>query len=363
VLEALLKAEEMGYKISLKKEELIQNMIWQLQNSRSFNDRISYLKILRMVNAPIDYASNIAQVTANEKYGLADLLNILELKQKCQLKADLKILDHFKKKTLFGNIYFSEDSDKTGLLTNNMYITLLAYRVLKNDSLTDPEELRKIRNYFLENRKNGSWVNTYESALIVEAILPDLLNGKKRVEQSVLTIGKLHSNSTIDKFPFEMTLPSTDTITISKTGDLPVYFTAYQHSWNNNPVKKSGDFTIDSRFSTAAGSDVLEAGHEVKLLVDVRVKKDAEYVMIEIPVPAGCSYAGKKNFMPNEAHREYFKNMTSIFCEHLSKGNYHFEIDLIPRYTGKYTLNPARVELMYFPVFNANNEIRHVVIK
>jgi len=85
--------------------------------------------------------------------------------------------------------------------------------------------------------------------------------------------------------------------------------------------------------------------------------------MINIPIPGGCSYADKKNNYANESHREYFKNETSIFIEKLSKGNYTFEIELIPRYSGTYTLNPAKIELMYFPTFNANNEIKKVEIK
>ena len=85
--------------------------------------------------------------------------------------------------------------------------------------------------------------------------------------------------------------------------------------------------------------------------------------MINIPVPGGCSYADRGNNYKNEIHREYFKNETAIFCEKLARGKYTFEIDLIPRYAGKYTLNPAKVELMYFPTFNANNELKKVTIK
>jgi hypothetical protein len=35
----------------------------------------------------------------------------------------------------------------------------------------------------------------------------------------------------------------------------------------------------------------------------------------------------------------------------------------MPRYSGKYTLNPAKAELMYFPMFNANNELKKVTIE
>ena len=77
--------------------------------------------------------------------------------------------------------------------------------------------------------------------------------------------------------------------------------------------------------------------------------------MINVPIPASCSYADKPNNFPGEAHREYFKQETAIFCEKLAAGTYEFEIELMPRYTGTYTLNPAKVELMYFPTFFANN--------
>lgn len=107
----------------------------------------------------------------------------------------------------------------------------------------------------------------------------------------------------------------------------------------------------------------MKAGQETKLIVNLEVKKDADYLMINIPVPGGCSYADKGNYFKNEVHREYFKNETTIFCEQLKKGNYSFEVNLIPRYSGKYTLNPAKVELMYFPTFNANNELKRVTIK
>ena len=74
------------------------------------------------------------------------------------------------------------------------------------------------------------------------------------------------------------------------------------------------------------------------------------------PVPAGCSYASKPvNFSRSEVYREYFKEKTVIFSEKLPVGTYQFTVPLLPRFTGKYTLNPVKVELMYFPVVNANN--------
>ncbi|MCQ4818723.1 hypothetical protein NE450_15385, partial [[Eubacterium] rectale] len=52
--------------------------------------------------------------------------------------------------------------------------TLTAYRILRAAG-NRKAELEKIRNYFFEQRKSGSWRNTYESSRIVETIMPDML--------------------------------------------------------------------------------------------------------------------------------------------------------------------------------------------
>lgn len=61
-------------------------------------------------------------------------------------------------------------------------------------------------------------------------------------------------------------------------------------------------------------------------------------------------------------YREYFKEKTVIFSEKLPVGTYQFTVPLLSRFTGKYTLNPVKVELMYFPVVNANNAGREIGI-
>ena len=86
--------------------------------------------------------------------------------------------------------------------------------------------------------------------------------------------------------------------------------------------------------------------------------------MVEIPIPAGCSYDKDRSSVNYyEVHREYFKNKTSIFCEKLNAGTHVFRVKLQPRYSGSYTMNPAKVESMYFPVLSGRNNIKKVVIK
>lgn len=88
--------------------------------------------------------------------------------------------------------------------------------------------LEKIRNYFLETRRDGYWQNTYESSQIIETILPDLVVNKNQLQKSVLVISG-DGSKTITDFPFQQEMDPTQKITISKTGDFPVYLTTYQH--------------------------------------------------------------------------------------------------------------------------------------
>ena len=100
------------------------------------------------------------------------------------------------------------------------------------------------------------------------------------------------------------------------------------------------------------------------LQVVVDVKGDADYVLVEIPIPAGCTYTEKsQSYWYEGYHREYFKNKLSIFCQGLAKGRHVFIVQLMPRYTGTYQLNPAKAELLYFPVLYGREGEKRVGIE
>ena len=85
--------------------------------------------------------------------------------------------------------------------------------------------------------------------------------------------------------------------------------------------------------------------------------------MLEIPIPAGCSYAqnkARKHWREN--HREYEKHQVITYIQDLPEGKMTLEIELEPRYTGRFNLNPAKAEMMYFPVLQANNAASKVSI-
>ncbi len=362
VIEALTLAEQMGYDTKINKNQFIEFLIWELENKQNLQSRLKILNMLKLLNAEISYRKFLSEIQKDSMLTLNDRLRIIDLKQRCNIDYYLDTIEYYQKKTMFGNIYFADESEKSNLTQNDIQNTLLAYRIFKNDTLNnDNEILTKIRNYFFEKRSSGYWRNTYESAQIIETILPDLMHDKPKPEQPTLRL-KGDINKIISSFPFEMQINPKQQIQISKQGDLPVYFTGFQKYWDSSPSPGKEDFEIYTSLNSAVDT-VLLAGKPVTLTTRVVVEKDAEYVMINIPVPAGCSYVEKKNNYNTRIHREYFKNETTIFCESLSKGEYIFKVELIPKYTGKYTINPAKIELMYFPVFNANNGLKRVEIK
>ena len=350
VTAALLMAEEAGYAINLNKQAQIDHLAAQL-NQRSESDSIGCMMQLADLNAKIDYKSYIDSFAVHHKnLSVYARLRLAQLQQKAGLPMDLPFILSGQHHTLFGNVYWGDDSYY--FFDNSIQETLLTYQILRKQGGYD-ELLQKVRGFFLEQRKDGHWRNTYESSLILETILPDVMAEQAR-GNAELKIG----DSTITKFPYAATVQGT--VNISKKGGLAVYFTAYQQFHNSHPEKLFNKFSVSSSF----GKDKLSAGEAVTLSVEIYAEAAAEYVLVEIPIPAGCSYVDQSQaWSNNEVHREYFKHKVSIFCSSLSKGKHTFTVSLLPRYTGSYHLNPAKVELQYFPVFMGREGMKKVEIR
>lgn len=372
VLEALLTAREMGYIITLNLDELIQNEIERMWSAESIELKIKSLKCLSRMDAPLNY-SRLTEEFAQDKYlSVESKLLLLLIRQRAQLTSAYDTLLRYRKSTLFGNTYFAlpylskqcVGKKCHGIVEydRSLATNLLVYRILRQDSLTDPALLRKMRNYFLEVRSSNCYLNTWETANYIETIIPDLLEDLGPVAPVTLRLSGA-VNQVIDTFPFTISPSQTGTIEVSKRGTWPVYLTAYHRFWEPEPEVKNDQFELSTVF--VGTGDVLRAGSPVVMRVRLDVKKDAEYVMLEVPIPAGCSYnsTNQAGYWTQEVHREHYKDRVSIFCRRLQAGAYSFDISLLPRFTGHYTLNPAKAEQMYFPIFYGNNALRKVGIE
>ena len=365
VIEALLDAEKEGYKIDIDKKKMVDELVYQLSRVNGV-DKIQALQILKKMDAQVDYKTPIALYEKEQKMlkgrqpqTLYEKMQIWRLKQQLGEAFSIDSLMHYSHRTLLGNLYFGEPG--YAFFNNSIQNTLLAYTLLKNSGKSE-HLLKSLRYYLLEQRRSNEWRNTYETALILETILPDMIHGGNKPGKSAISFsGGL--DRTVTEFPFTLTADDNSRITIKKQGDLPVYLSAYQQFCNAEPQEVKKDFAVKTSFETSDGQPLLQlkGGEPAILKTEVKVNREAEYVMIEIPIPAGCSYEEKEQqWWGNEVYREYFKNKVSIFCRKLTEGNFVFKVKLLPRYSGNYNLNPAKAELMYFPVFYGREGMKKI---
>lgn len=384
VLSALLDAEEAGYATDLNKEQVSAALEQELKTTLEALKRmpktqlpwgksmlLDELMLLKRLGASIDYVGYLKTIDGQLKnHSVADQLKVWNASLMMDPEQHLTESSMTKesKRTLLGSMYWGDRENDVNLFRiavlpsdNSIENTLMAYEMLKK--LGGREELLKsIRHYFFECRHQGRWRNTYESSRIIETLLPDLLKGGESLDQLSLTV----NGHRVTQFPYVDSLVTSRPVELKKTGALPLYVTTYQQAWNEKPLRELGKgFSVTSSF-TADGDTLshLKAGKRTALEVLVHVSEAANYVQVEIPIPAGCSYDTKsRGYLSGEVHREYFKEKVVIFCRQLEKGDHRFVVNLLPRYTGVYHLNPAKVELMYFPTFYGHEGMKRLRIE
>lgn len=360
-LESLVQARDAGYSTKVDTALVAQQLRYHLEKSNSYN-KLSTLEILHTLGYAFDYKRHVLDLERAPNQALEYKLRLMRLRQLQHMPIELDSLLSLKRETMLGGAYWGEQ--KFSLYNSSVSNTLLAYQILRSAGGHE-RELRQIRNWLLQERRSGHWRNTYESARVLETLLPDLLEENKSVTATEVylqghKLPKLQQNA-----PLDTLLLPTKTLELQVHGQQPVYLSAHQSYWVQEPEPVTKDFTVKTSFASEAREAELQAGVPVTLQVEVQVKADADFVLIEVPIPAGCSYDEKENQQTSawETHREYYRDKVSIFADHLPKGSYTYTIRLLPRYKGKYTLNPAKAELMYFPTFYGREKSKRIGIK
>ncbi len=308
----------------------------------------SLVRIYERTKDPLKYARRNSY--------LKEKLLLTEMRQKLNLEYDRSLLTNNLRKDVLGSIRVVDTLHSNYWYNNADASNVIAYRIVKNDSsLMQHKEAMQM--HILGTKRYG-W-NTYQASSAVMSILPDLLaeSAGKENQATIMLAGK--ENKTINQFPYETVVKSGENLRIKKESGTPLIFSSYI-------IKRQKEQRLGDAFEITTSLPVhsLRKGVPVTMTVTVQVKEEnAEHIIIEVPIPAGCSYANKSQSYGYEVHREYFKEYTAIFCEKLPVGTYSFSIELLPRYTGTYTINPAKIEMMYFPVVNANNNIHSIKIE
>jgi len=366
VLNVLAKAKENGYSTTAfdKGIRFVTNF---LPGARP-KQQVEILDLLSSIDQPTHYDTYLAQLDSLS-WGLKEQYTIIKIKQKQKLEYELDSLEAYRRTTLFGGDYWGRKS--LDIMSQDVDLGILAFQIYQHEGQRD--RLRAIRQFFIMRRSELSTTygrrygrNTYETAKILSTLIPNIL---AQASNGVITANQLtivgDDSDTITKFPFKQVLHGASTIEVKKQGTGILFFTVFQQFLNKAPTPKKDLFEINTKL-VQDGKTIknLKKGEHVQLIVDVQVGKDTEYALVEIPIPAACSYFSKPNNRRGvEVHREYFRNKTAIFCRKLPAGDHQFTIDLEVRFAGQYTLLPVKLEQMYFPIFYGRNESKMVMVE
>lgn len=348
------------YHIDFPKNIIKVTCLVLMQENNSFADKLFGLSMLHSLGEKMDYQTLVNKLDTVKNLTLQERLDLAELKAKCGLPVDYEWLNKYREETMNGSVYYKFNNGQY-VYDNEMMNTLQVYRILQADSLRDSkDERQKMRDYFYNQKalsRTSHWRNTYESAMILRTLSDDMKQSLGEEKKKVRFSGAMQEE--IDQFPYEKKVPADGVLDISQNGTSPVYLSVSSTYWDRPDKAKGRGFSIQTSFSDTA----LTVSQRVKMKVTVTVEKDADYVLIHVPIPAGCTYASKdRSWKNNEVYREHYKEHTNIFCSALTRGVYEFTIELTPFCQGDYTLNPAKVEQMYSPEFNACTEMKRVKI-
>lgn len=90
-------------------------------------------------------------------------------------------------------------------------------------------------------------------------------------------------------------------------------------NFQTSPQPVTDHFIITTRFEKNDRQITsLQAGERATMKITVNALKDAEYVLIEIHVPAGCTYSDRPQRW--NGHKEFLKDKMVIFSERMSQG-------------------------------------------
>lgn len=339
VTDAINKAVSAGYrsKSHMQGSAFLHARISELDIS----EKLEVLNTLSSIPYPMDYAAQIKNLEqANLSFQDKLLLTKLKLSQGNEVNTDF--IFEQQKQAAKGVFWGEQMFDFT---VNKMQTSMLVYDILK--TLGGHEEtLKKIRSHFLNYKVNAK--NTIEQSTMLDRFMSDMV-AEASLQESFIPEIKINGIKRGNEFPIEIDFKHTDTVKFEKVG-APLKLYSYEHKETRSPLSIDTVFEISRKFYQE-GKEVtsLKLAEPLIMEIEVIVRKPSKYVLLELPLPAACSYGGgvpQKN--PHEEFRKNYKNKTAIACRNLSVGRHKFQVQLVPRFAGSYNVPPAKVQLMYF---------------
>lgn len=245
--------------------------------------------------------------------------------------------------------YFYRDKSAT---------TILALKLLAQQG-TKPQMVKAIEKSYFSKACRPGGLNTLQRALLIGFVLENL---KTQVNNEVVQGFKIDGKRVIS-FP-KRHEQTGGQFTVSYTGNIEAMVLTYRLLEVRDASPDSALFTVKTHLAQKGKKTAeIALGEKVHLNVETYNRLSANHVMIEVSIPAGFSYSTAQGVkLPEEVHREYRRNKVVIYCTSFPAGKRNFTINLEPRFRGKFTQLPTKVEQMYFPDQRGNNGSSTVMI-
>lgn len=341
ITEALNIAAKSGYssKAGFKAVAYLEKNI----NNLNTSEMLYALEVLCDYNSPEKYKSHL--VKADQlKLSYTDGFRLIRLKQKAGLSYSVQEIIQSSNRDRYG-LYWGDNV--MNFKVNIIQTSSLAYKILKNDITGHKVILEETRNYFLNHLSPNR--NTIERAVLLQDITDDIVSANS-ISNEIRAELKINGKIMAQEYPIILKFSNSEAIYIEKTG-APLQISVYETSIVNPEKKADSVFTITTVFRCGIDTiSITKIGEKFSHFGKFAVKKDAEFVMLEIPILAGSVFSNKNSSrLPYETYREYHDDKVVIFFRSIPKGNYSFSIDLQARFAGKFNSIPSKVSLMYFP--------------
>lgn len=380
ILRALKAARDAGYDVKLDIANISRKAEYKFDILKQYSPAdIDLINSLASWNAPLDYRKHVQELetiliesekengsnkrrSAVKQSILKERLLLMEVRQLAGLPYVTDSLLRYQQPGMLEDLHFTDEKAAPSWWDNELASNVIAYRIIRRD--TTLHHLKApVQAYFLRQRALESW-NTYQSSNVIDAVLADLIAAGATLKKQLTVELSGKENMVLTEFPYEIQLAPGEVLNLTKKSGIPAFYMEYVTERVTKQATGVAGFRIET--ALANNDSVMIAGKPVTLYVEVIVSKDAtrQHVMIDVPIPGSCSYYNKSTLLVGpETHREYYKERTLIFCESMSPGRYLFKVELLPRFTGKYNINPAQVSLMYLPVVNANTAMKKIRVR
>lgn len=276
-----------------------------------------------------------------------------------------------------------------GLFGGTLEATSLAVLALtKIGGETDRDRVRAGADHLLASRHGAGWGTTKTSALAVLAIAhartlleAPLADYSVTVKVNGTEVGKIQVAKGKASGKLELVVPhallaAENKIVFDKVGEGTLHFWYRLETYRRGKVTPDGlGLTvartlyrgidpIGAKSAPKPGHEILEPerrphrpiepvetailGEVLRVELSLSVEEDADFVMVEDPLPAGVRAEALGLEGPHDRH-EARRDRQVFFFTHLARGTYAIRYLVRAQFPGRFTMNPPRAECMYQP--------------